>query len=270
MATSNASDGADRARRFNANVLTLIRDVFALRKAPAMNVFIIGIGGGVGARLARRLVAVGHHVGGLVRRPETRDALSSEGITATHGNLVALSVGELADALAGTDAIVFTAGAGGRDGPEKTDRVDGEGPGKVAAAAERAGVHRFVLVSVFPEAWRERRMNDDFEHYMVAKKHAETELVLTDLDWLILRPSALRNEPGTGTVDLGLAKVHEEIARDDVAATIVELLAQPTVNRVILEVTGGTTPIAEAVAAVKPGAVSSRRPVTPTGAMHDE
>jgi nucleoside-diphosphate-sugar epimerase len=235
-----------------------------------MNVFIIGIGGGVGVRLARRLVAGGHHVGGLVRRAETRDELSAEGITATHGDLVAMSVEELADAVAGADAIVFTAGAGGRDGPEETDRVDGEGPGKVAAAAERAGVRRFVLVSVFPEAWRERRMDDDFEHYMVAKKHAETELVLTDLDWVILRPSALRNEPGTGTVDLGLAKVHEEIARDDVAATVVELLAEGDVNRVILEVTGGTTPIAEAVAAMTSRAVSSRRLTTPTGARHDE
>ena len=163
-----------------------------------------------------------------------------------------MSVAELGQAMRGNDAIVFTAGAGGRDGPEATDRVDGEGPGKLAAAAELAGIRRFVLVSVFPEAWRERRMNEDFEHYMVAKKHAETQLVLTALDWVILRPSALRNEPGVGTVDLGLAKVHEEIRRDDVAATIAELLRQPTVNRVILEVTGGTTPIENAVAAMKP------------------
>lgn len=223
-----------------------------------MNVFIIGIGGGVGARLARRLVAGGHHVDGLVRRAEKRDELAAQGITSTHGDLVAMSVEELADTLRGNDAVVFTAGAGGRDGPEETDRVDGEGPGKLAAAAERAGVRRFVLVSVFPEAWRERRMDDDFEHYIVAKKHAETVLVLTDLDWVILRPSALRNEPGTGTVDLGVAKVHEEIARDDVAATIVELLTQGDVNRMILEVTGGPTPIAEAVAAVTSRA--TRRP----------
>lgn len=217
-----------------------------------MNVFIIGIGGGVGVRLARQLTARGDRVDGLIRNAAKRQELAAEGIATTPGDLVAMSVSELGQAMRGNDAIVFTAGAGGRDGPDATDLVDGEGPVKLAAAAELAGIRRFLLVSVFPEAWRERRMNEDFEHYMVAKKHAETHLVLTDLDWVILRPSALGNEPGVGTVDLGLAKVHEEIRRDDVAATIAELLRQPTVNRVILEVTGGTTPIADAVAAMKP------------------
>ena len=70
----------------------------------------------------------------------------------------------------------------------------------------------------------------------------------TDLDWVILRPSALTNEPSRGTVDLGLAKVHEEITRDDVAANIVKLLKRPGVNRIILEATGGATPIKKAVA----------------------
>ena len=55
----------------------------------------------------------------------------------------------------------------------------------------------------------------------------------------------------TGKVDLGLAKIHEEIPRADVAATIVEILHQPEINRVILEVTGGATPIPEAVMAMK-------------------
>ena len=109
---------------------------------------------------------------------------------------------------------------------------------------------RFYLVSVFPEAWRERRMDDDFEHYMVEKKKAETQLVLTDLDWVILRPSALTNEPGVGTVDLGLAKVHREIRRDDVADTLIALIKNPGITRVILEVTGGSTSIDGAVAAL--------------------
>ncbi|WP_185982617.1 NAD(P)H-binding protein [Aureimonas mangrovi] len=216
-----------------------------------MNVFIIGIAGGVGRRVAEQLLAQGDQIGGLVRSSAKGEALARLGVSTTPGDLVAMSVEELADALRGANAIVFTAGAGGRDGPEATDQVDGDGPAKLAAAAKLAGVRRFVLVSVFPEAWRERRMNEDFEHYMVAKKHAESQLVLTDLDWVIVRPSALTNEPGTGRVDLGLAKKHEEITRDDVAATVVEVLRQPDVNRVILEVTAGSTPIAEAVAAMK-------------------
>lgn len=113
-----------------------------------------------------------------------------------------------------------------------------------------AGVNRFYLVSVFPEAWRERRMDDDFEHYMVEKKNAETRIVLTDLNWVILRPSALTNENGVGTVDLGLAKIHREIRRDDVAGTLIALMERPEIRRSILEVTGGDIPIANAVDAL--------------------
>ena len=217
-----------------------------------MKVFIIGIGGGVGLRLAQQLLASGHQVDGLVRDPAKAEDLAGRGISTTPGDLVAMSIPELADALRGSDALVFSAGAGGKDGPDATRQVDGEGPAKLAAAAGMAGVRRFVLVSVFPEAWRERRMPEDFETYMVEKKNAETRLVLTDLDWVILRPSALTDAAGAGRVDLGLAKVHDEIARDDVATTIVEVLQEPGVSRLILEVTKGATPIREAVRAMAP------------------
>jgi uncharacterized protein YbjT (DUF2867 family) len=216
-----------------------------------MKVFIIGIAGGVGRRVAEKLAREGDEPTGLVRRPEQAAALASSGIRTVPGDLVTLSIDELAEAMRGADAIVFSAGAGGKEDDDATTRVDGDGPGKLATAAKRAGVRRFVLVSVFPEAWRERRMDASFEHYMVEKKKAETQLVLTDLDWLILRPSALTNEPGTGQVDLGLAKVHEEIARDDVAATIVELLRTPDLNRLILEVTGGGIAISDAIAVLR-------------------
>lgn len=216
-----------------------------------MNVFVIGIAGGVGRRIAEQLATAGEKPTGLVRRPEQVEALAASGIEAVQGDLVAMSVDELAEAMRGSDAIVFSAGAGGKEDDAATTRIDGDGPAKLAAAAERAGVRRFVLVSVFPEAWRERRMDASFEHYMVEKKKAETQLVLTDLDWLIVRPSALTNESGTGRVDLGLAKVHEQITRDDVATTIVALLRTPELNRLILEVTGGAVPISEAVEALK-------------------
>jgi uncharacterized protein YbjT (DUF2867 family) len=212
-----------------------------------MNVFIIGIAGGVGRRVAEQLATAGDEPTGLVRRPEQVEALASSGIQTILGDLVAMSVDELADAMRGSDAIVFSAGAGGKENDAATTRIDGDGPGKLAAAAERADIRRFVLVSVFPEAWRERRMDASFEHYMVEKKKAEIQLVQTNLDWLIVRPSALTNEPGAGRVDLGFAKVHVEITRDDVASTIVALLRSPDLSRLILEVTGGTVPITEAI-----------------------
>jgi uncharacterized protein YbjT (DUF2867 family) len=224
-----------------------------------MKLFIIGVAGGVGRLLAEKLIAAGDEPTGLVRREGQAQLLASSGIETTKGDLVEMSVEELAAAMRGCDAIVFSAGSGGKDSDEATTRVDGDGPGKLAEAAKVAGIRRFVLVSIFPEAWRDRPMDGSFEHYMagkqfehymVQKKRAETQLVLTDLDWLILRPAALTSDRGAGKVDLGLAKVHVEIARDDVAATIAALLRAPGLNRLILEVTRGDTAISEAIDAL--------------------
>ena len=215
-----------------------------------MKTFIIGITGGVGRLTAQRLLERGIEVGGLVREGTTDPELQEAGAQLVTGDLVAMSTDDLTAVLRGSDAVLFTAGAGGKDGAEATTHVDGEGPPKVAAAAQAAGVSRFLLVSVFPEAWRDRHMDEDFEHYMAEKKNAETHLVDIDLDWVILRPAALSDDAGSGKVDLGLSKIHVGIARADVAATLVALIEKPLIRRRILEVTAGSTPIKEAVDAL--------------------
>ncbi|KAA0099649.1 hypothetical protein CIW49_08630 [Mycolicibacterium sp. P1-18] len=53
--------------------------------------------------------------------------------------------------------------------------------------AKYAGVRRFVLVSVFPEAWRERDEGEGFEHYIRVKKDADVKLTRSGLDRVILR-----------------------------------------------------------------------------------
>ncbi|MGO4737059.1 NAD(P)H-binding protein [Bosea sp. 2KB_26] len=132
-----------------------------------MKAFIIGATGGIGRRVAERLATRGHQAKRLVRRRVQVEALSGLGIDAVLGDLVRVSVATLADVIRGSDVVLFTAGAGGGDGPEATTAIDGDGPDKVAQAMKIAGVSRFYLVSVFPEAWRERHMDEDFEQYMV-------------------------------------------------------------------------------------------------------
>jgi uncharacterized protein YbjT (DUF2867 family) len=212
-----------------------------------MKVFIVGLTGETGLRLARRLKDRGDEVGGLYRRPAHSEMLAGIGVTATLGDLVQMEAPHLAAALRGFDAIVYTAGSGVSDSDEMTDAIDGAGVSKTIAAAGLAGVARFLLVSVFPEAGRNRPRDDSFEHYIAVKKHADVELAHSDLDWVILRPAVLTNDPGTGTVSLGPALSYTRISRDDVAETLAALLHAPGVRRRVLEVTEGPVPIAEAV-----------------------
>lgn len=211
-----------------------------------MKVFQIGAAGGIGRLLATRLVRRGDEVVGMHRKPEQDEVISSTGATPVVGDLIADSVDELANKLAGSDAVVFSAGAHGT-GMDQTSLIDGKGLEKSIDAAIQAGVSRFVLVSVFPEAGRTKGLGDAFEHYIRVKKAADARLVLTGLDWLIVRPGTLTNEPGDGTVSAGLAIEYGPVKRDNVAAFIEETLHQPQVSRAIVELTDGSTPVADAV-----------------------
>ena len=213
-----------------------------------MRIFIVGISGETGFRLACLLKRRGDEVDGLYRRVEQGEKLRSIGVAGTHGDLVRMDETKLADHFSGSDVIVFAAGAGDADSDAMIDAVDGDGVTKSIAAARRAGVERFVLVSVFPEAGRQQGWGESFEHYIAVKKRADVELSRTELDWVIIRPSSLNNETGVGTVSLGPAEFHTDISRDDVAATIAQLIHTPALRRKILELTEGATPIETAVA----------------------
>jgi uncharacterized protein YbjT (DUF2867 family) len=214
-----------------------------------MKVFIMGIAGGTGFRVAELLAKQGDTVSGLYRRPEQAAALHLIGARGALGDIATISAQELATAASGADILVFSAGAGAGDNDSMIDVVDRDGVSKAIGAARLSGISRFLLVSVFPEAWRERHMPKSFEHYMIAKKSADAALVRSELDWLIVRPSALTDDPGVGCVSLGPAEIHETISRDDVAETIVALIHSPRARKRILEVTNGEIPIAKAVAA---------------------
>lgn len=214
-----------------------------------MRVFVIGAAGGVGRRLAGRLCARGDQVTGMHRRPEQAEVIAATGATPRSGDLITDSVATLSGLLEGHDAVVFSAGAHGT-GMDQTTLIDGRGLEKSADAAAAAGVRRFVLVSAFPEAGRGADRGERFEHYMRVKKTADAYLVRTGLDWLIVRPGTLRDEPGDGLVSAGPALEYGLVRRDNVAAFIAAALAEPRLTREIVELTDGTTPVSDAVAAL--------------------
>lgn len=218
-----------------------------------MKVFIIGGAGGIGRRLASLAVQRDDEVVSMHRNPAQTETVRATGATSLIGDLVADSVEELARRLTGADAVVFSAGAHGT-GFEHTTAIDGDGLEKAAAATARAGVSRFILVSAMPEAGRDRETTPRFEHYIKVKKTADVHLVNTDLDWLIIRPGTLTDEPGTGRVTAGLAVEYDVVPRDDVAAFIAAASHEPRLNRVIVELTTGDTVIPDAI-----GRLTSRR-----------
>jgi len=213
-----------------------------------MRTFIIGITGGVGRQAARELRARGDDVSGLIRRPEQNAELAEFGAEGRVGDLTEITPKALAELMGPVDCVLFSAGSGGGD-RQATTAIDGDGVVTAIEAAKIVGARRFVLVSVFPEAWRDRDEGEGFEHYIRVKKDADVALTRSDVDWVILRPAALLDEPGRGSILLGPAEIHDEVSRADVAATLAEIIHQPGISRQILELTAGDVPIADAVAA---------------------
>ncbi len=214
-------------------------------------VFIIGGAGGVGRRLGRVLAGRGAGVGAMVRRPEQIDTQHTPGVTPVTGDLTNLDAAGLSGLMQGYNAVVFTAGAGGKGGPDLTRAVDGEGLEKAVSAAQAAKIRRFVLVSVFPDALRGAASpSERFELYMQVKRKADVHLAESGLDWVILRPGTLTDQPGTGKIRAGAAVPYGEVSRDNVAATLAEIIATPTLTRRVIELTDGDIPPDKAIAAL--------------------
>ena len=71
------------------------------------------------------------------------------------------------------------------------------------------------------------------------------------LDWTIVRPGALTDDPGTGLVEIAAEVERGEVPRADVAAVIATSLDTGDGLGAQFELVGGRTPIPEALAAVQ-------------------
>jgi nucleoside-diphosphate-sugar epimerase len=219
---------------------------------PPSRIVVAGAHGRVAQQLARLLVARGDAVVGLVRSPDQLDDLGGLGVHPQLVDLEAASVPEVADVLAGADAAVFAAGAGPGSAAARKDTVDRAAAVLLAEACERAGVRRYLLVSSMGvESVRGGADPDGVDEvhvaYLRAKLAAEDDLRSRDLDWTVLRPGGLTDDPPTGLVALADRVERGRVARADVAAVLVALLDQPATSRTVLELVQGDEPVADAV-----------------------
>ena len=210
------------------------------------DIFLIGATGGVGSKLIPMLIEAGHQVTALHRNREQADALRNAGVEPYLGDIIEMSAEGLAHAAKGSDVIVFTAGAAG-SGLDRTSAIDGEGVIKTIDAAKANNISCVYLVSAFMDALRGKPLNENFEHYMRMKRQADTALVASELDWVILRPGTLVNEDANGLVNAGRAIPYGAVARGNVAAMLAALIETPAIRQEIIELTDGNTPVRDAI-----------------------
>ena len=213
-----------------------------------MRVAIAGGHGKIALRLTKLLADRGDTVTGIVRNPDHVADVRAAGGDAVVVDLENATTEHVAEAIAGADAVVFAAGAGPGSGARRKDTVDRAASVLLADAAQAAGVRRYVQVSsIGLDRVDDPDMDEVFAAYLRAKHAADQDLTVRDLEWTILRPGRLTDDPGVGTVNLAERVPRGAVTRDDVATVLVGLLDRPTTAGKILELVGGAEAIDQAL-----------------------
>jgi len=213
-----------------------------------MHIAVVGGNGKIARLLHPLLVRAGHRPVALVRREEHRADLEASGAEVRLLDIERSGTEAFVDAFEGCDAVIFSAGGGPDGNVERKRTVDLEGSLKSIDAARERGIRRFVQVSAInvenpppPDsapAWAA---------YVAAKRDADVALRASGLDWTIIRPGRLTDDPATGLVELTSDAAHADVTRADVAAVLAAVVGRDdTVGRQ-WNLVAGDVPVADAV-----------------------
>lgn len=157
-------------------------------------VLLVGATGDLGGRTLRELRARGRAVRALVRPGSDTSHLPADGVEVVRGDM--LDPGSLVPAMTGVSAVISSAIGYSRRRKGDSLRTDLEGNRNLVDAAKKAGVPRFVLLSILacdkaPEV----------PHFW-AKKVTEDYLQQQGVPFIALRPGAFLSAPSGGYRDL--------------------------------------------------------------------
>lgn len=205
-----------------------------------MKIFIAGASGRVARLVIENLIKEGHTVYCGSRHPDSLTA--TDQCKPLYFDLHAEAV-EMQKAIDGCDAVYFLAGSRGKD----LLQTDAFGAVKLMQAAEKMKIKRFIMLSsIFslePEKWTEEPSLQKITNYNIAKFFADNYLVSnTRLAYTIVQPSVLKEEEGTGKIELN--PDHDGANPiPDVAEVLSKVLTLENTFRKIVKLRGGSTPI---------------------------
>jgi len=207
-----------------------------------MKVLVIGAHGRVGSLLVNKLAAQ-HQVLAGSRNPGSING--SDNIEQVYIDLLS-DVDTIAQTMSGVDAVYFVSGSRGKN----LLQIDLHGAIKTMQAAEKAGVRRYIMLSsVFalqPGHWDESFLGS-LTDYNIAKHYADLYLTTqTNLDYTILQPGALKEEPGTGKIETNVISPGSNSISNVVDTLRAILQNDSTIGKVIL-MNDGDTPIGKAI-----------------------
>jgi uncharacterized protein YbjT (DUF2867 family) len=206
-----------------------------------MRIVIAGGHGQIALLLEKRLTERGDEAVGIVRNPDHVADVEAAGAEAVVLDLEDTDVAALTAVVKGADAVVFAAGGGPSSGAARKETVDKGAAVLLADAAEQAGVRRYVMVSAMGTEKADPDSDEVFQVYLRAKQAADDDLRARDLDWTVVRPGRLTDDPAGGRVQVG-SLPRGEVPRADVAAVLdAALRTDSTIGKTFDVLTGNQT-----------------------------
>jgi uncharacterized protein YbjT (DUF2867 family) len=240
-----------------AGVLSLTFATNSVEAAPIAiteTVLVVGATGETGRRVVKQLSAAGFKVRAGCRDIKKGQKLLGADPSVTFVKCDVLSgVDSLVEAIGDASAVICTTGYTGFN-PRGFGQVDEEGTEALVEAARMSGVKKFVLLSSLltnaPNVGQSDNPNYKFLNLLGGvldhKRAAEIYLEASGLDYTIVRPGGLSNEPAAKLGNLIVSKEDtlfgldtesgREISRDTVAEVMVAALVQPSAEKKIVEV----------------------------------
>jgi uncharacterized protein YbjT (DUF2867 family) len=205
-------------------------------------ILIVGGTGTLGSTLVRRLLAQGRPLRVMTRTPQKAKELQEAGAEIVQGDL--RDRASLARACQGVQMVVAAAHSVMGSGSEASKYVDGRGHNWLIDEAKKAGVERFVYISVMGAA------PDSEVSFFDIKFQVEQYLSHSGLEYVILRPSAFMETHaymliGRPILESGKVTLFGEgknprnfIAADDAARIVMIALDDPRTTGNVISVGG--------------------------------
>lgn len=206
-------------------------------------VVVAGATGRTGRHVVQHLLDAGYSVRALVRNPDKAANL--------FGDEVDIRVADITDRSAvlastkGADTVISAVGSQSPSGPNSPEFVDYGGVKNLVDAAVEHGIDHFVLVSSMGVTNENHPLNAAVGNVMTWKLRGEDHLRASGVDYTVVRPGGLRDEPGGKlalTFDQGDRPGRAFISREDVAAVCVASLQDKAARNRTFEVVNSEGP----------------------------
>jgi uncharacterized protein YbjT (DUF2867 family) len=209
----------------------------AASRSPGV-LLVAGGTGRTGQHVVRQALEQGYDVRILARDVDRVLELFGDGVGAIEGDV--RDPATLTAAVVGVRYVVSVIGSNSRRDPANTpEAVDYRGVKALVEAARAAGVEQFVLVSSMGVTRINHPLNRLFDNILLWKALGENALRYSGLEYTILRPGGLTDDPGARQgIVMGAAQSLPDgrVPRADLAAVCLAALGNPDARHRTVEV----------------------------------